>query len=157
MKRSYSRLLTAIIAACFCQAWMITGFAYVFETEGIEISMDQDAAQVISDLGKAESFYEADSCTHQGKERVFTYKGFELSTYPSGGGDYVKSVWFLSEEAVTQEGIHIGSTIGEMLEAYGDDYVEEKGRYVYTSEDAVLTFYTKKGLVSGVEYKAIGE
>ena len=74
-----------------------------------------------------------------------------------GGGDYVKSVWFLGEETSTQEGIHIGSTIEEMQEAYGDDYVEEKGRYVYTSQDAVLTFYTKKGLVSGVEYKAIGE
>ncbi|MCI9103680.1 MAG: hypothetical protein HFG47_10300 [Lachnospiraceae bacterium] len=157
MNRKFGGLLTVIITACLCQAWFFTSFAYVFETEGIEISMNQDASQVLSELGKAESFYEADSCTHQGKERVFTYDGFELSTYPSGGGDYVKSVWFLGEETSTQEGIHIGSTIEEMQEAYGDDYMEEKGRYVYTSQDAVLTFYTKKGLVSGVEYKAIGE
>ncbi len=101
MNRKFSGLLTVLITACLCQAWFFTSFAYVFETEGIEISMNQDASQVLSELGKAESFYEADSCTHQGKERVFTYNGFELSTYPSGGGDFVKSVWFLGEETST--------------------------------------------------------
>lgn len=119
--------------------------------------MDQDASEVLSQLGKAESYYEAQSSSYQGKEKVYTYKGFELSTYPSGSADYVKSIWFLNEETVTPEGIHIGSTIDEMTAAYGDDYTEANGKYQYVSEDGILAFYTKKGLVSGIEYKSGGK
>ena len=52
MNRKFSGLLTVLITACLCQAWFFTSFAYVFETEGIEISMNQDASQVLSELGK---------------------------------------------------------------------------------------------------------
>ncbi len=158
MKREVSRLLAAaLMVFCVCQASMVTGWAYSFDAGDVEISMAQDASEVLSQLGKAENYYEAQSCKHQGKEKVFTYQGFELSTYPSGSEDFVKSVWFLNEDTETKEGIHIGSTIEEMKEAYGDDCTEEKGRYIYTSDDSVLTFYTKKGAVSGIEYKAVGE
>ncbi|MCI8949438.1 MAG: hypothetical protein HFG49_05255 [Lachnospiraceae bacterium] len=156
MRRRFFCFLAAVLL-CMCQAGVLTSFAYVFDAGEVEISMNQDASEVLSALGKAETYYEAQSVKHQGKERVFTYDGFELSTYPSGSGDYIKSIWFLGEETTTQEGIHIGSTIDEMKEAYGEDYREEKGTYIYTSEDAVLRFYTKKGLVSGIEYKAVGE
>lgn len=158
MKRELGRLLAAaLMVLCICQAGTVTGWAYSFDAGEVEISMAQDASKVLSQLGKAENYYEAQSCKHQGKEKVFTYDGFELSTYPSGSDDFVKSIWFLNEDTETQEGIHIGSTIEEMKEAYGDDCTEEKGRYIYSSDDSVLTFYTKKGTVSGIEYKAIGE
>lgn len=158
MKRRLSRVLTAVLLLLvMCHAAVLTSWAYSFETEEIEISMSQDVSSILSQLGKAENYYEAQSVKHQGKEKVFTYKGFELSTYPSGGVDYVRSIWFLDEETATKEGIHIGSTIQEMKEAYGDDCTEEKGSYIYTSEGTVLTFYTKKDRISGVEYKAAEE
>lgn len=156
-RRLSSALALAAAVLCMCQAGILTSWAYSFDAGEVEISMDQDASEVLSKLGKAESYYEAQSVRHQGKEKVFTYEGFELSTYPSGGSDYVKSIWFLGEETTTQEGLHIGSTIEEMKEAYGEEYTEEKGSYVYTFEDAVLTFYTKKELVSGIEYKSLEE
>lgn len=160
MKGRLTRILACtVLLACLGQGSLLTSWAYAFHTGEIEISMNQDASEVLSVLGKAENFYEAQSCKHQGKERVFTYEGFELSTYPSGDADYVKSIWFLGEETQTPEGIHIGSSIEEMVEAYGEDYAEKQGRYSYTSEEekVVLTFYTKKGLISGIEYKAEGE
>jgi len=158
MKRRLSRSLAAILLLLgICHAWVLTSWAYSFETDDIEISMSQDVSLLLSKLGKAENYYEAQSVKHQGKEKVFTYKGFELSTYPSGDNDYVKSIWFLDEETTTKEGIHIGSTIQEMKEAYGDDCREEKGSYIYSSEETVLTFYTKKDQVSGIEYKAAEE
>ncbi len=140
-----------------CCAGALTSLAYSFETDEAEIFMSQDVSELLPQLGKAENYYEAQSVKHQGKEKVFTYKGFELSTFPSGGNDYVKSIWFLDQETATKEGLHIGSTIEEMKESYGDDYTEEKGSYIYTSEDSILTFYTKKDRVSGIEYKAVEE
>ncbi|MDO5416049.1 MAG: hypothetical protein Q4F29_02515 [Lachnospiraceae bacterium] len=158
MKRRTGRFIAAaVLLLCLCQASVLTGWAYTFQAGEVEISMEQDASEVISELGKAENYYEAQSCKHQGKEKVFTYEGFELCTYPASGVDYIKSIWFLGEDTQTAEGIHIGSTIDEMEEAYGDDYTVEKSRYQYTDENCVLTFYTKKGLVNGIEYKALGE
>ena len=158
MIRRFSRcLLLCALMLCFTLGTALTSWAYSFEADGVEISMNQDSSEVLSQLGKAENYYEAQSSSHQGKEKVFTYKGFELSTYPSEDGDYVKSVWFLSEDTETPEGIHIGSTIQEMEDAYGDDCTEQNGRYQYTSDDCILAFYTKKGIVSGVEYKAAGQ
>lgn len=154
-KRASWFLAAAALALCLCQTDAFTAMAYSFDVDEVEITMGQEASQVLQELGKAENYYEAQSCEHQGKEKVFTYKGFELSTYPSGDGDCVKSIWFLSEDTETPEKIHIGSTIQEMEKAYGSSYVEEKGSYIYTAEDHTLTFYTKKDLVSGIEYKVI--
>ena len=82
MKRRIGRLcILCSLLLCFCQAFAVTGWAYTFETDaGVEISMDQDASEVLEQLGKAESYYEAQSSSHQGKEKVFTYDGVELST-----------------------------------------------------------------------------
>lgn len=158
MKGRLMRILALVLLlGCLVQGGVLTSWAYTFHTGEIEISMKQDASEVLSVLGKAVNFYEAQSCKHQGKEKVFTYEGFELSTYPSGNADYVKSIWFLGEETQTPEGIHIGSSIEDMVNAYGEDYTEKQGRYSYTSEEVILTFYTKKGLISGIEYKAEGE
>ncbi len=156
MKRRTGRLcVLCALLLCFCQAFVFSGWAYTFETDdGVVIAMDQDVSEVLARLGRAESYYEAESSSRQGKEKVFTYAGFELSTYPSGGSDYVKSIWFLDQETVTPEGIHIGSAIDEMKEAYGDGYTEENGKYEYVSEDGILAFYTKKDTVSGIEYKS---
>lgn len=155
MKGRLTRIFAAgALLCCLCQAGVLTSWAYSFVSDELEISMNQDASEVLSELGKADNYYEAQSCKHQGKEKVFTYERFELSTYPSGNNDYVKSIWFRGEETETPEGIHIGSTIDEMMDAYGEDYTETQGRYSYSDEDTILTFYTKKGLVSGVEYKA---
>lgn len=158
MKRRFSRFLILLLALYgMCWAGTLTSWAYSFETDEAEIFMSQDVSELLPQLGKAENYYEAQSVKHQGEEKVFTYKGFELSTYPSGGNDYVKSIWFLDEETVTKKGLHIGSTIEEMKAGYGEDYTEEKGSYIYTSEDSVLTFYTKKDRISGIEYKAVEE
>lgn len=157
MRRLRKLLVLGAMVLCLCQVNILVSLAYSFEAEGVEISMNQDVEDVLDDLGKADNFYEADSCNYQGKEKVFTYKtkGFQLFTYPLGENDFIMSVWFLGTEAITPEGIGIGSTISEMKEVYGEDYEEVKGKYTYTTDAAALTFYTRKGLVDGVEYKAV--
>ena len=53
-----------------------------FSADGVEISINEEAAPVLSGLGKAENYYEAENCSYQGKEKVYVYKDFEISTYP---------------------------------------------------------------------------
>ena len=65
-----------------------------FSSDGVEISINEEAAPVLSELGKAENYYEAENCSYQGKEKVYVYKDFEISTYPVDKKDCINSIYF---------------------------------------------------------------
>lgn len=130
--------------------------AYSFQSGDTVIKMNEAAAPVIAALGKEEKYFEADSCAYQGKDKTYTYKGFELSTYPVKGKDYVSSVYFLDGTVATPEGIKIGSTYQDMISAYGKDYKEQNGVYRYTKGNTELSLYTdSKKNITAIEYIAI--
>ncbi|MCD8083985.1 MAG: hypothetical protein LUE86_10895 [Clostridiales bacterium] len=126
--------------------------AYVFEAGETRISMGAEAAPVIEALGTPEKTFEQDSCAYQGKDTVYTYQGFELSTYPVKGKDHIASVYFLDDTVSTPEGIRIGSKKQDIINSYGNDYVEEFGVYRYRAGDTELVIYTTGGVVDAVEY-----
>lgn len=130
--------------------------AYSFKSGETVIKMNEAAAPLIAALGKEEKYFEADSCAFQGKDKTYTYKGFELSTYPVKGKDYVNSIYFLDSTVSTPEGIKIGSTYNDMVSAYGKEYKEQNGVYRYTKGNAELSIYTdSKKKITGIEYLAI--
>lgn len=124
-----------------------------FTAGGVEISISGEAAPVLADLGKADNTYEAENCDYQGKEKVYVYKEFELSTYPIEEVDCISSAYLKSGDVETAEGIGIGAAVEEMEEVYGDDYTESKGVYRYECDGFSLTFYTnREGTINGIEY-----
>ena len=124
-----------------------------FSSDGVEISINEEAAPVLSELGKTENYYEAENCSYQGKEKVYVYKDFEISTYPVDKKDCINSIYFKTGNVATAEGIAIGSTIAEMEEVYGSDYTESKGVYKYDCEGFTLTFYSsRENKINGIEY-----
>ena len=59
--------------------------AYVFTTgDGVTVSVDEDMAQVLTDLGEAQSYFEAESCAFEGLDKTYTYPGFVITTRPDG-------------------------------------------------------------------------
>ncbi len=124
-----------------------------FKAGEVEISINGEAAPVLSDLGKAENYYEAENCSHQGKEKVYVYKDFEISTYPMEKKDCINSIYFKTGDVETSEGIAIGSTIEDMQNIYGGDYTQSKGVYKYKCDQFTLTFYSnKEGVINGIEF-----
>lgn len=124
-----------------------------FSADGVEISINGEAATVLSGLGKAENYYEAENCSYQGKEKVYVYKNFEISTYPVDQTDCINSIYFKTGDVATEEGISIGSTVAEMQEIYGTDYTESKGVYRYDYKGFDLTFYSsRENVINGIEY-----
>ena len=124
-----------------------------FSSDGVEISINEEAAPVLSELGKAENYYEAENCSYQGKEKVYVYKDFEISTYPVDKKDCINSIYFKTGSVATAEGISIGSTVAEMQEVYGSDYTESKGVYKYDCEGFTLTLYSsRENKINGIEY-----
>lgn len=129
---------------------------YEFKSGETVMAMGAEAAPVIKALGKtAKAVFEADSCAYQGKDKVYTYAGFELSTYPVDGKECVASVYFLDDSVATPEGIKIGSKAQDVVNAYGKEYNKDEqkfGTYSYVADTAELRIYTTKDVVDGIEY-----
>lgn len=132
-----------------------TKTAYAFKSGETVMSLNQEAAPVIKALGAYKKCFEQQSCAYQGMDKIYTYSGFELGTYPVKGKDCISSIYFTDSTVSTQEGIKIGSTYDDMIKAYGDGYKEEYGVYRYTLGDSELSIYTTKKIVDAIEYQVI--
>lgn len=129
--------------------------SYNFVSGAVTVAMGAEAAPILNALGAPEKTFEQDSCAYQGKDKVYTYKGFEVSTYPVNGKECVASVYFLDDTAATAEGIKIGSKEDDVKKAYKDKYKEEFGVYRMADAKTQLNVYTTKGVVDAVEYIVI--
>jgi len=130
---------------------------YDFVSGTTTISMGTEAAPVLNALGKAEKTFEQDSCAYQGKDKVYTYKGFEVSTYPVKNKETIASVYFLDDTVATPEGIRIGSRKQDIVDAYGTCSDVQFGAYHYKAGSTELVIYTTNDIVDAVEYLVIAQ
>ena len=119
--------------------------------------MGADASKVIEGLGEADEYFESESCAFEGLDKVYTYPGFKLNTYPDGDKDYVLSVVFMDDTVSTDKGISIGSTKDEVTDAYGEASEESAAKLVYESGDTELAIGLNGDSVSSVEISAVVE
>ena len=130
---------------------------YSFTSGSVKVEMGADASKVVDELGEADDYFESESCAFEGLDKVYTYPGFKLNTYPVDDKDYVLSVVFMDDTVETEEGISIGSTKDEVTEAYGDPTKENGSSMVYEKGETKITFGVKGDEVSTVEISAIVE
>lgn len=130
---------------------------YSFTSGSVKVEMGADASKVVDELGEADDYFESESCAFEGLDKVYTYPGFKLNTYPVDDKDYVLSVVFMDDTVETEEGISIGSTKDEVTEAYGDPTKEKGSSMVYEKGETKITFGVKGDEVSTVEISAIVE
>lgn len=131
------------------------GFAYDYN--GVIIPMNVDAAPIIKELGEPVEYFEAASCAFQGLDKIFYYNGFELGTYPVKDKDYVSYVNLLDDSVSTDQGIYLGSTLEDLVAAYGENYTEDGSSYLYRLGDTKLTFIIEEDTVTSITYYAIIE
>ncbi len=133
------------------------GSKYTFAVNGCKLPMNAEFGPFREYLGEPDSYFEAESCAFDGLDKTFDYPGFELVTYPVDGVDYISNIYFLDSTVATPEGITIGSTLEDMIAAYGEDPTEDLGLYQYTDGDTQLSFLVEDGEVRSVEYLAIND
>lgn len=135
----------------------VTHTGYLFQSGDVVMGMNEEVAPVLEGLGEYSNYAESPSCAFQGLDKIYTYAGFDIYTYPVDDVDYINSIYFTDETVSTPEGIHIGSTVDEMTAAYGENYSEEFGVYTYTKDTSTLSFIVTDGVIESVEYTAITE
>lgn len=106
-----------------------------FTIDGNKIVPGEDFASVKDALGEPVEYYEGASCYYDGMDKVFTYDGFEISTYPQGDKDIILSVQMSTDKYSTDKGITVGSTLDAVKAAYGDDFKTVGNNYKYYFDD----------------------
>lgn len=128
---------------------------YIFVFQDTEVKIDADAAGIIAQLGEPLSYFEAPSCAFQGLDKIYTYNGFEMDTYPVEDKDYVSAIIFKDDSVTTAEGVGIGDSMEKMEQAYGSDSTKEDGVVVYSRDGMKLCFILKDNEIISVEYRTM--
>ena len=160
MKRIFGMVLFCALLLCGCGSTAsenettsqtpdnANSFSYTIN--GVEIVPGEDFAGALSELGEPVDFNEAASCYFDGMDKQYFYEGFEIKTYPVGDKDYVQDICVSADTYSTPEGITIGSSLDEVVAAYGEDY-EKMGKMYnyYVTEDKYMYFFVTN---DGVKY-----
>lgn len=127
---------------------------YVFIHNGVTVEMDTDASSIIEKLGEPVSYFEAASCAFEGLDKMYTYNGFELDTYPMGDKDYVSSLILKDDSVTTAEGICIGDSLEKLQQAYDGEGEESGGMVVYAKDGMKLCFIMQGQEIISIEYRS---
>ena len=127
---------------------------YAFGHNDVSIYMNTDVVPVVDALGEYLQYFEAESCAFKGLDKTYTYPGFEIATYPLDGKDYISTVYLMDDTVSTPEGIYLGSTVDDMIAAYGSDYTESSGSYTYIKDDSKLQFIAMNDEIISITYLA---
>lgn len=126
---------------------------YAFTTNaGLEIAIDANVAPILSALGEWREYAESASCAFEGLDKVYTYSGFEIQTYPMGEQDFVYAIVLYDDTVTTDKGIHIGSTAADVTAAYGTPEKETATAITYNGEGMTLQFLLRDGTVTSIQY-----
>jgi hypothetical protein len=93
------------------------------------------------------------SCAFDGIDRIFSYPGADIHTYPRDEQDFVHTIHLKDDSLSIHGGIRLGSDIAEVISAYGNGYEESLGLYTYRKGDTYLSFMTdESGMVILISY-----
>lgn len=126
---------------------------YAFTHAGATIAIDTDFAPLLAILGEPRAYFEAESCAFPGLDKIYTYNGFEIDTYPQPSGDFVSSIVLKDDTVATNEGLLIGSSRAEMEAAYGTPRQNDSGQLVYDKDGMRLCFILDDDTVISIEYQ----
>lgn len=125
---------------------------YVFQYNGVTVSVDADMAVVLEGLGEPNDYFEAASCAFEGLDKTYTYGSFVIETYPQGEKDYVSTVILKDDAVSTAENIYIGSSMADVTNAYGTDYAEQGSMLVYHKDGMKLCILMENDTVTSIQY-----
>ena len=125
---------------------------FVFTVNGTHVYMDENMEDVLTRLGEPRRVFEAPSCAFEGIDRIFSFQGYDLHTYPENEQDFVHTVNFRDDSLATPEGVFLGGSLSDMLAAYGDDYEQELGQYKYTKGQTYLSFIIDEDEIVAIMY-----
>ncbi len=157
MKRILALILIALmlLAAVGCEEEPEEISFDALSVRGVKLALDAEAAPIVAALGEPRTFAETNSCYGDGKDKVYEYQSFKVTTYSMGGKDYILAVEIFDDAdatLATPEGIKIGSSRDDVVKIYGECEDEASTKLVYECDGVRLRFWLDGGVVTGIKY-----
>jgi len=121
------------------------------------ISMSQNIDDTISALGEPLGVFEQPSCAFDGIDRIFSFPGLQIHTYPVGDADFIHTVSIRDDSHVTGNGIYLGVNFNAVVAAYGSEYEQEGSMFTFTRGITFLQFFIESDIVTAITYGLIFE
>ncbi len=118
---------------------------------GVEVTPGTEFNESL--ISEEANFSEIASCAFEGTDKMYTYSGVELVVANVNGKDKIYSVYFITQDVKTAEGVGLTDNISKMIEAYGEDYNQLiSNKYTYTKGEVELSFIVQDDLITSIEY-----
>ena len=117
--------------------------------------MDQNIQEVLNAFGEPLGVFEAPSCAFDGIDRIFSFPGLQIHTYPLDDDDFIHTVSIRDDSIMTENGIYLGNSWAAVLAAYGSDYSQEFGMFTFIKGDTKLQFLVEDDMVVAITYGLI--
>lgn len=132
---------------------MAASNGYKFTYKGVTVSMHKKAKKLIKKAGTPVSKKSSKSCAYDGYDRTYKYEDFILYTYSKSdkGAEFINGITFLTDKVSTKEGIKIGSSYDDVVEAYGRGS-SNYGVYTFKKGKCSLQMEIKDGKVANIRY-----
>ena len=147
--------LTLCFAACGDKGGSDTKLVFV-TPNNVTLAVGAPADKAVTTLGDWISMNSSDSCGgFQGKDYLYTYHGFRMSTTPAKDGQIICKVELTDDSVKTPQGLYIGMSRADAEAAMKGFSSEKVGdNLVYTSGSVKLQVVFRDGTVSGIIYVA---
>lgn len=152
-------LITSSILLAGCNKDVEAGEGFTkLKVEYAGVNVTPGEAFNVNDIknGKTPDISKVKGCAMYGFNHIYTYDDIEINAnIKDDESEEIYSVFFIGDNVSTPEGIKIGSSVDEMLNAYGNEYDEFNGVYTYTGVGVFLTIQTNKDVVTSIEYTMV--
>lgn len=127
---------------------------YFFETNGVKVCPDMDMDELAGSLGESRSVYTVPSCTGDGVTYIYSFSGYEISTYPAPDGkNRIGYITFKDDTVATPEGVDLSMKKADVISVYGEDYQEDDNKMITYEDNGVkLSFIFDEDIIVSIEY-----
>ena len=133
---------------------------FTLEYSGFLIYMDQNMNDVLTALGEPLGIFEAPSCAFDGIDRIFSYPGIQIHTYPVGDEDFVHTISIRDDSVLIKSDnyfsstshFHLGSSWDTVRSIFGSDYHQDFDMFTFTRGNTTLAFLVEEDIVTAITY-----
>lgn len=146
--------LTLVLCLIACGGGKSGGDLYFETKDGVKITLGAPSDAIMEKLGAHTSVNSSESCGgFTGKDYVYTYQGFRVSTTPAKSGQIVCKVELIDDSVKTPQGLYIGMSRTDAQTAMKGMTAETVGEnLVYTAGNVKLQVVFRNDTVTGILY-----
>lgn len=128
---------------------VVEAYSFVYDNQTLTVGDEFKDYLIAAEYNVSE----VANCAFASANQVYTYDDLEIVPATVDEKRVIYSVYFITLEVSTEEGIKLGDSLDDVLNTYGDNYEQPlTNKYVYTKGKTELSFIFDDDVVTSIEY-----